>query len=153
MRHDALRPVSNVLLLPCRTQLLDWLNSTLAPGLWHGSSATFKTKPCWLPCSTARLAVLHGSSSTWFQTSCYRCAKLTNLFLWFIFGNSRSIVWIKFDVWNQVVLVCAAVELQSSQLSTAVARRLKQALQSVLSNPLAASHHEILGQKVFKERI
>ena len=58
-RH--LRPVSNVVLLPCRNQLIE-LNSTLA----------------WQQRNTASLAVLHGSSSTWFQTSCYRRAELNS---------------------------------------------------------------------------
>ena len=31
-----------------------------------------------LPCSSASLAVLHGSSSTWFQTSCCRRAELNS---------------------------------------------------------------------------
>ena len=31
-----------------------------------------------LPCSTASLAVLHGISSIWFQTSCYRRAELNS---------------------------------------------------------------------------
>ena len=38
----------------------------------------FGTQVVLLPSSTARLAVLHGSSSTWFQTSCYRCAELNS---------------------------------------------------------------------------
>ena len=38
--------------------------------------------------------------------------------------ENQEFDWIKFDVWNQVVPSRAAVELQSSQLSTAVARRL-----------------------------
>ena len=38
--------------------------------------------------------------------------------------ENQEFDWIKFDVWNQVVPSCAAVELRSSQLSTAVARIL-----------------------------
>ena len=61
------RPVSNVVLLPCRTKLIE-LNSTLARqqrDVWNQVEL--------LPCSTASFAVLHGISSTWFQTSrCYR---------------------------------------------------------------------------------
>ena len=54
---NLLRP--NVVLLPCRTQLFE-LNSTLG----RQYSATFETKFELLPCSTASLAMLHGSSST-----------------------------------------------------------------------------------------
>ena len=42
----------------------------------HGGSTTFETKSSYLPRSTARVAVLHGSSTTWFQTSRYCRAKV-----------------------------------------------------------------------------
>ena len=42
-----------------------------------------------MPCSTARLAMLHGSSTTWFQTLRYCCAKGEfNLINWVRHGSS-----------------------------------------------------------------
>ena len=54
-RELEIKPVSNVVLLPCRAKLIE-LNR-----LQHGSSATFETKTCQPPCNTASFAVLTGS--------------------------------------------------------------------------------------------
>ena len=74
--------VSNVALLPCQTQFINY------------EYIRMHLKVCWI----------------------------VSLFLRFVFGNSHACYsTIKFDVWNQVVLVsCCSFELQSSQLSTAV---------------------------------
>ena len=71
------RPVSNVVLLPCRTQM------KLSFRFKLGSSTPFETikrgtaelSSAWL-LSTAGLAVPHGSSTTWFQRPCYCRAEL-----------------------------------------------------------------------------
>ena len=59
---DSFRPVSNVVLLLCRTQFINY-----------------------------KYIRIH-----------LEVCLTVSLLLWFFFGNSRSIDWIKFDVWNQV---------------------------------------------------
>ena len=78
-RLAQLRPVPNVVLLPCRTQM------KLSFRFKHGSSTPFETiKPGTAELgsarllSTASLAVPHGSSTTCFQTACYRHAELNS---------------------------------------------------------------------------
>ena len=66
------RPVSNVVLLPCRTQMklsfrLTLGSSTPSETIKRGTAQFSST---WL-LSTAGLAVPHGSSTTWFQMLCY----------------------------------------------------------------------------------
>ena len=74
-----LRPVPNVVLLPCRTQM------KLSFRFKHGSSTLFETIKCGTAelgsarlLSTASLAVPHGSSTTCFQTACYCRAELNS---------------------------------------------------------------------------
>ena len=76
---ECVRPVPNVVLLPCRTQM------KLSFRFKHGSSTPFETiKPGTAELgsarllSTASLAVPHGSSTTCFQTACYRHAELNS---------------------------------------------------------------------------
>ena len=132
--HLQMRPVSIVVLLQCRTQLIE-LNSTLARqwrDVWN--------QVVLLQCYTASLAV----ARPWFQTSCYRRAELNSwiirntleyiekfakLFLYFCVlflqqpFHSTVIVWIKFGVWNQVVLIMLNnVVLQSSYSRASLAR-------------------------------
>ena len=66
-----IRPVPNVVLLPCRTEM------KLSFRFKHGSSTPFETIKRGTAdlgsarlLSTAGLAVPHGSSTTWFQTAC-----------------------------------------------------------------------------------
>ena len=74
-----LRPVPNVVLLPCRTQM------KVSFRFRHGSSTPFVTIRLGTAelgsarlLSTEGLAVPHGSSSTWFQTACYCRAELNS---------------------------------------------------------------------------
>ena len=74
-----LRPVPNVVLLPCRTQM------KLSFRFKHGSSTPFETIKRGTAelgsarlLSTASLAVPHGSSTTWVQTACYCRAELNS---------------------------------------------------------------------------
>ena len=74
-----LRPVPNVVLLPCRTQM------KLSFRFKHGSSTPFETIKRGTAdlgsarlLSTAGLAVPHCRSTTWFQTACYCCAELNS---------------------------------------------------------------------------
>ena len=73
------RPVPNVVLLPCRTQM------KLSFRFKHGSSTPFETIKRGTAelgsarlLSTASLAVSHGSSTTCFQTACYCRAELNS---------------------------------------------------------------------------
>ena len=73
------RPVPNVVLLPCRTQM------KLPFQFKHGSSTPFVTIRLGTAelgsarlLSTAGLAVPHGSSTAWFQTACYCRAELNS---------------------------------------------------------------------------
>ena len=74
-----LRPVPNVVLLPCRTQM------KLSFRFKHGSSTPFETIKRGTAelgsvrlLSLASLAVLHGSSTTCFQMACYFRAELNS---------------------------------------------------------------------------
>ena len=73
------RPVLNVVLLPCRTQM------KVSFRFRHGSSTPFVTIRLGTAelgsarrLSTEGLAVPHGSSTTWFQTACYCRAELSS---------------------------------------------------------------------------
>ena len=73
------RPVPNVVLLPCRTQMKLFFRFK------HGSSTPFETIKRGTAelgsarlLSTASLAVPHGSSTTCFQTACYCRAELNS---------------------------------------------------------------------------
>ena len=58
--------------------------------VWHGSSMMFETKSSYY--CVARRGLLHGSSTTWFQMSCYCRAKVAfNSLNWVQHGN----------VWNR----------------------------------------------------
>ena len=77
------RPISNAVLLPGPTKLSELIQFDF--------NTTFETQPC----STAELAVLHGSSTTWFQTSCYCRAEtfkhsLTDIFCFGVFVSNRG---------------------------------------------------------------
>ena len=72
-----LRPVPNVVLLPCRTQMklsfrFKLGSSTPFETIKHGMAELSSARLL----STAGLAVPHGSSTTWFQTPCFCRAEL-----------------------------------------------------------------------------
>ena len=77
--NSGLRPVPNVVLLPCRTQM------QVSFRFRHGISKPFVTIRLGTTelgsarlLSTEGLAVPHGSSTTWFQTACYCRAELNS---------------------------------------------------------------------------
>ena len=89
--HRSLRPVSNVVLLPCRTQLIE-LNSTLAR-----QSRDVWNQVVLLSCSTASLAACYGALLLWVHSlgivySTYRTEnifKANNSRMMSFFGASR----------------------------------------------------------------
>ena len=105
------RPVSNVVLLPCQTNLIE-LNSTASFSVLHGSSST--SNVVLLPCRTQftnyKYIGIHFKSS------------LNRVLFFFYFCFPQQLLY--------------STELNStpktSQLRTAVAQRLKQALLAIL---------------------
>ena len=76
---QCLRLVLNIVLLPCRTQMKSSFqfkhgSNTLFESIKHG---TAEFGSAWL-LSMASLSVLHGSSTTCFQTASYCCAELNS---------------------------------------------------------------------------
>ena len=138
------RPVSNFVPLPCRTQLIE-LNSTL---IQHGSSATFETKSCYCrvaqkPCRASRQNldlisnfVLPPCGTQFINYKIHQntLKSLLNRFFIFVFCfRQQSFYSTELNSTSETkcasaVLSAAVRSRQSSQLSTAVARRLKQAL-------------------------